>query len=326
MGGNLFKLGRLPRAEYRALEEELRGYLDERLGDLYRIPRYYSEKPDFGDVDIIVSGAAVETSWPDLREQIRQDLGIEQWTSNKSVFSTVYRNFQVDFFLRPEKYFIATYNFLCFNDLGNILGRIFHRMNLKYGEQGLQYVYRRAEGNYRNDLDVSLDIDRILTFIELDSSDWHRGFDTLEQMYQWAMTSPYFSTAPYTDPGSRTRSRTRQRTTMKRLVEWIEKNNIEQNCTYKETYLPEVYAAFPEADLESALALEEARAARVKVIRGKFNGRLVSALFPDLQGQRLGEFIRTLKETEEDFEEWIYTQPSSAIEARIRTHYETWDR
>lgn len=37
MGGNLFKLGRLPRAEYLALEADLRVTLDRKLGRHYRI-------------------------------------------------------------------------------------------------------------------------------------------------------------------------------------------------------------------------------------------------------------------------------------------------
>ncbi|MEL6345563.1 MAG: hypothetical protein AAFV53_20810 [Myxococcota bacterium] len=321
MGGNLFQLGRLPRAEYLVLEAELRAYLDQRFGELYRIPRYYNTKPDFGDVDIILSDAAIETDWPTLRDGIRADLGIEQWTSNKSVFSTVYRNFQVDFFVRPSRYFVSTYTFLCFNDLGNILGRIFHRMSLKYGEQGLQYVYRRADGNYRRDLDISGDLDRILRFIVLDPSPWHNGFETLEEMYRWVQTSPYFSVAPYTDPGRRTRQRSRQRPTMRRLLEWIEANDIAQVCDYRDSYLPSVMAAFPEANLTAAIAAEDRLADRVAVVRGRFNGQIVQALIPDLHGQRLGGFIRSLRNTEADFEAWVYAHSPEAVQARILSHW-----
>ena len=31
-----------------------RHYLDERLPGQYRIPRYYGDKPDFGDMDVLV--------------------------------------------------------------------------------------------------------------------------------------------------------------------------------------------------------------------------------------------------------------------------------
>ena len=108
MGGNLFKLGRLPKAEYLEVENDLREYLDQKLGDLYRIPRYYRHKSDFGDVDIIVSAAAIQSTWQDLRMELIRDLGIQQHKSLGSVFSTVYQNFQVDFFYREHRYFDST--------------------------------------------------------------------------------------------------------------------------------------------------------------------------------------------------------------------------
>ena len=87
MGGNLFGLGRLPRAEYLALEGRLRTYLDAKLGEHYRIPRYYGSKPDFGDVDIVVSEAAIKTTWHDLRDEILADLSITRSQSTGAVFS-----------------------------------------------------------------------------------------------------------------------------------------------------------------------------------------------------------------------------------------------
>ena len=53
MGGNLFKLGRKPRAEYLEIEAEVRSFLDDLIGEEgYRIPRYYGDKPEFGDLDV----------------------------------------------------------------------------------------------------------------------------------------------------------------------------------------------------------------------------------------------------------------------------------
>jgi hypothetical protein len=63
MGGNLFKLGRKPKLEYLEIETEIRSYLDQKIGDTYRIPRFYGDKPDFGDMDILVSDAVANESW-----------------------------------------------------------------------------------------------------------------------------------------------------------------------------------------------------------------------------------------------------------------------
>jgi len=183
-------------------------------------------------------------------------------------------------------------------------------------------VYRRPAGNYRNVLGIGRDIDRILTFIELDPANWHAGFRTLEEMYAWVLTSPYFSGEPYLEQGSRTRSRTRKRTTMKRFVEWLDEQQTHRTVEYQASgYLPEVFAAFPDARLKAAIEEEDSKAARSLIVKEKFNGTLVSTLIPSLQGKSLGEFIRTLRKTEVDFEAWVIATPREAIHKRVLDYY-----
>lgn len=74
MGGNLLRLGRISKGEYIRIETELRDYLERTFGERYRIPRYYRGKPDFGDMDIILSDAAVESDWHALQQSILHDL------------------------------------------------------------------------------------------------------------------------------------------------------------------------------------------------------------------------------------------------------------
>src|SRR5690606_24043094 len=167
MGGNLFKLGRLPRSEYRVIEDVVREYLDGLLGDGYRIPRYYASKPDFGDLDVVVSSAAIEAigGWDRFREAIASGLGVTQSKSVGHVYSTVVRDFQVDYFIRAPELLEPTYHYLSFNDLGNLIGKIFRRLGLKYGEDGLSYVFRReSQPSYKHELLVSRDWPRILGF------------------------------------------------------------------------------------------------------------------------------------------------------------------
>ncbi|WP_437585861.1 hypothetical protein [Sorangium sp. So ce1000] len=134
MGGKLFNLPRMPRGEYLAIEAEVRRYLDVKLPGQHRIPRYYGDKPDFGDMDVIV---ASRPDWGEVRAEIARDLGVTQTKAVGHVFSTVYRGLQTDFFPVPERYIESAYSFMCFNDVGNFIGRICRRFNLKYGERGL---------------------------------------------------------------------------------------------------------------------------------------------------------------------------------------------
>ncbi|HVH97926.1 MAG TPA: hypothetical protein VM869_04425 [Enhygromyxa sp.] len=297
MGGNLFKLGRRPRAEYLVIEGEVRACLDGLLGDGYRIPRYYASKPDFGDLDVVVSTAAIEAlgGWERFCEAIATGLGVEQSKSVGHVYSTVVSNFQVDYFVRSPELLEATYNYLSFNDLGNLIGKIFRRLGLKYGEEGLHYVFRReTQPSYKRDLLISRDWPRILAFLELDVAAWQAGFDRLEDMFAWVVASPYFSVAPYEDQDRTTERRARSRPTMARFIAWLEAEAIRKTCDYlhgPDAYVYRIDAAFPEAELTQALAQERAREGEATALRSKFGGALVREWI-GLDGPQLGAFLR----------------------------------
>ncbi len=323
MGGNLFKLGRLPKDEYLKVEAAIKPYLDRKLGRFYRIPRYYFSKPDFGDLDIIVSSEALTDGWETLKAAIIQDLGLQEYKSVGHVFSTNFMNFQVDYFVVDKRHFESTYNFMCFNDLGNILGKMFRRFNLKYGEEGLQYVFRRDDGHYKVDLMVSQDMARILSFLQLDHATWLRGFESLETMFAWAIQSPYFSVRPFLEPSKTTENRIETRTTIQKFVNWIQTNQITKTYNYlenREEYLPMIEAHFPESRLQEQIALERIREAEVKAMAAKFNGNLVMQL-TGLQGKELGQFIVNFKSQFTDFEHFLQTSETELIQQRIRAFW-----
>ena len=325
MGGNLFKLGRLPRDRYLELEAEVRAYLDRTVGaDLYRIPRYYGDKANFGDMDVVLSGA-IPGSWDEIRATIVKDLGVERHKLLGPVFSTVYRDFQVDYFERPAELFECTYNFLCFNDLGNLLGKMFRRFNLKYGEDGLFWVFRRDNGSYRHDILLSRDHRRIFAFLELDAGPWERGFDDLESMFEWVVSSPYFSVEPYFRRAPTTEKRAKQRRTFREFLRFLEDRGIERAYAYEEDrdrYIPRVAEHFPEANLEAAVARERVAEDRTRVLHSKFNGRIVMELLPHLRGKELGEFIRRFRDHHTDgdshVDDLIYHAEPDEVRQMIR--------
>jgi hypothetical protein len=300
MGGNLFKLGRRPRAEYLLIETAVRQYLDELLGDGYRIPRYYASKPDFGDLDVVVSRGAIEAigGWEQFCKSVATGLGVTQSKSVGHVYSTVVQDFQVDYFVRAPELLDATYHYLSFNDLGNLIGKIYRRLGLKYGEEGLSYVFRReAQPSYKRELLVSREWPRILGFLELDVPAWQAGFDRLEEMFTWVVASPYFSVAPYEKQEEQDRTmrrRAKGRPTMAKFIAWLETADIDKRCTYlqgRDAYVESIAAAFPEAELPQALAQERMREQEATVLRSKFDGELVRE-WTKLEGKQLGSFLR----------------------------------
>jgi hypothetical protein len=316
MGGNLYNLPRKPRTQYLEIEREVREYLNHKLEGQFRIPRFYANKPDFGDLDVLVQS---QPDWDKVRLEIVADLGITQTKAVGHVFSTVYRDLQTDFFTVPAQYLESTYNFMSFNDLGNFLGRICRRFNLKYGEQGLSYVYRRNDERYKKDLEITQDFARICQFLELDFPAWQNGFASLETVFQWVIASPYFSVAPYLQLEGSLEKRSRDRTTVQKFIEYLQTNTIQNRPEFLERhqYLPLICAAFPEANLESRIEHEQQLEARAVQFAEKFNGQLVMRLRPELQDRALGEFIQSFRASVTDFETFVLESDPTEIERRI---------
>lgn len=318
MGGKLFNLPRMPRAEYVQREAAIRAYLDGKLGGAYRIPRYYGDKPDFGDMDIIVP---TRPDWDRVRMEIAADLGVAQTIYAGRVFSIAFEGLQTDFFAVPARFVESTYHYMSFNDLGNLLGRICRRFNLKYGEEGLYYIYRReGDGHYKAELPVTQDFARICAFLGLDYAAWDAGFDTLTSVYEWVIASPYFSVAPYLDDlGGTMERRLGKRPGIASFIAFLEERGIAARPGFAErtSYLPQIVAAFPEAGLAEQVAVERAREERANAVAARFSGKLVMRLRPELTGKALSEFIIAFKRSVPDFENDLLASTPEEIEQRI---------
>jgi hypothetical protein len=320
VGGRLFHLPRMPRHEYVVRERAVRAYLDRKLGGDYRIPRYYGDKIDFGDMDVIVPA---RPDWDVVRAEIAADLGVTATKAVGRVFSMAYDGLQTDLFAVPAMYVDSTYNFMSFNDLGNLLGRMCRRFNLKYGEEGLAYVFRRGrDGSYTVDLPVTRDFARVCAFLGLDHAVWVAGFPTLVSLYDWVITSPYFSVAPYLDaPTGPIAKRSRDRPTIARFVDYLRTRGISARPSFeeREDYIDLIATAFPDARLREQLARQHDRTARARAIAAKFDGELVRRLRPELEGAALGAFIVAFKRSiPGDFDEFVLAASPDEIERRIR--------
>lgn len=332
MGGNLFKLGRIPAETYRDIEQEVAQYLDQKIGKAnFRIPRYYADKADFGDLDVLIAvdrlSSNQQLSWQDFRQELIHDLGITQFKVGGGLLSTVYRQFQVDFFARPDATFESTYHYMSFNDLGNLIGKIFKRFNLKYGEDGLSYVFRRKDSSYRKDLLVSNDFIRIFEFLQLDTEQWKQGFASKNEMFDWVVKSPYFSVTPYLKKDKRLQERARQRPTIEAFFKYLEEHQITQTYAYledREAYLSMIADHFNRPDLLTQIAHEKEMETQATVIRKKYNGKLIMDLFPALQGKALGQFMQQFQESLDDFQRKLYEWDALEIQRKLHAFHVKW--
>ena len=141
MGGNALKevrTQRLNKEDFEKCEREVILFLKEFFPDALvdSIPSY-SEKKDFGDLDVMISEEGLEAGGgiPRLIEGAKERFFSRQEKSNGHVLSFEYRSsekdergFQVDIIQMPEVTFDFAKNYFSFNDLGNLIGRTAHKM------------------------------------------------------------------------------------------------------------------------------------------------------------------------------------------------------
>jgi hypothetical protein len=153
----------------------------------------YRNKETFGDLDIIWCGDHIAT------EDMCKALKAIDFVKNGPVTSFALRLnedeiFQVDLIYVDCKHLESSASYFAFNDLGNLLGRIFHRAGFKLGHKGMLYVVRE-EGNSSHalkEVEVTRSWKEALEFAGYDFNRWLEGFDELEDVFQFVASSPYF--------------------------------------------------------------------------------------------------------------------------------------
>lgn len=255
---------------------------------------YYREKSTFGDLDYFVSYSSKN------REKIEENFKPTKIHSNTGVYSFDYKNFQIDIIQKPEEQLDIACNYFSYNDLGNLQGRAYHKMGLKYGSQGLIFPIRQRlfadceEGSDHiiKELVLSLNPREIFEFMDYDYDRFLEGFNTLEDIFKYTCSTKYFSAEnfQFENLNHTNRTRNRKRPTFCAFVEWINchpEYDKGFNFGRKRDWIPHIHKSFP--------ILEEIEAAREKwekgrMLNAKFNGNLVIA-WVGVQGKELGEIL-----------------------------------
>ena len=297
MGGNLFKAGRISKEKYFDILYALQPILDKHFGYRYRIPQAYRNKADYGDVDILVDAAVILNN-PTWKEDIAHDLNVTQVKNVRNVYSMLYQNFQVDIFLVKTKELDSCFNFMSYNILGNLLGRIYHKFNLRYGEGGLFYVLRGFNNHISKEVIVSGDMRTILAFVGLSYDRWQAGFDNVEEVFEYVIQSKYFCSNSYDLKYFNVQKRATERPDFNKFLDYINDNNIVKNYPFdknKEVYLPMIDDFF-HTNLQEKYDEHVKRQEKLKIISEKFNGKVIMDLIPNIDGKELGAFIKDYKD------------------------------
>ena len=322
MGGNALKFNtvRLHQNEFIHFEK----FIVERLTPHFNQVNptlYFQDKKTFGDLDVIVTGQQGKQSTTELINSLFRPNEIFK---NGNVYSFDVSNFQVDLiFFGKEVYETAKF-YYSYNDLNNLVGKLYHHFNLKFGHKGLAFKMFADDLHYQKEITLSRNPKQIYELIDLDYSKYEQGFNSLIEIFEFIISSKYFDPALFSlkNLKHKDRTRDRKRKTYSAFLSYIEeKLNVELlKVDYKHKIdLDETYSFidtnFPEVDIYSHIEKLERVNDERKLIAKKFNGNIVREL-TGREGKEIGDLIKALK-SEKDFKKFVLNASQSHINQAI---------
>lgn len=261
----------------------------------------YRAKESFGDLDILLGCDNLPSDWV---EQIVAEFKPKEWVKNSNVLSFEYKEFQVDVITCPMKEFETSKNYFAYNDLGNLLGRLAHSMNLKLGHDGLSYNWRVESYQFKNEI-ISTDWEEICNVLGVSYERYCQGFDELEDIFKFVVASPFFNKDIYLlhNRNNYARTRDKKRKTYTEFLKWIESYEETEdqilnarepvNSPGKDRYLPYLFENIK--GFKETYNRVQAEWAEAVEYKKRYNGDIVREL-TGLNDKELGLFMRWMKE------------------------------
>lgn len=305
MGGNALKntfTRRYLADEYhdltRVLVEKLRTDFPNRRINV--LPAYRT-KESFGDMDILFESDALLVN---MRDYIEQTFSPSELVKNGNGYSFDVSELQIDLILMGSANYQTSLDYYSWNDLGNFLGRVAHKLGFKFGHEGLVMIYNDDTHEYAQHV-VSKDTAMILRFLGYDPGTFRMGFDTLDDIYRFASSSSYFNVDIFAleNRNHTARVRDKKRATYNGFLEWMQSQTglpayphetmDERGLRVSKVYfLERAFEFFP--DFKAEHDRIHAEFAQWKAAKELFNGKLVGTI-TGLSGIDLGILMKTLK-------------------------------
>lgn len=315
MGGNALKncgTKRIPAAEYFPLCEKVKkDILKFAPNSSVEVIQAYRKKIDFGDMDVLVSTADRKGDFFDNLAKLWES---KEVVKNGDCCSMELDGFQIDVISTPLNHFNFSATYFAWNDLGNLMGRIAHKMGVKFGHDGLKYVIRDGDHSLQ-EIVLTLNVERAVKWMQFDYERWKEGFDTLEDIFEFVAANPLFNPDIYLldQVNHIARIRDRKRKTYMTFLDWCEeykKKNPDRKYYQfadKSSYLEKIRTDFPMASQQITAAHQAFAWTRYKA--EKFNGELVMGS-TGLEGKELGLFMQAWfahmgGKSSQKFENWV---------------------
>lgn len=302
MGGHAFphyNAIRLNKDDYEIFSQQILSKLHS-INDSFQIIPSYRLKESFGDIDIIfINNLKISIG------EFQDKLGAISTVCNGNIYSFAipissnHDIFQVDLIGVPINEYESSISYFSFNDLGNLIGKISRRMGFKLGHRGLTYMVRDEENSSHNlkEIVITSSWKEAIEFLGYDFNRWEKGFDSLEDIFQYAVSNPLANKIIFdlNETSHIARVRDRKRLTYQKFLLWINDpiNNVPENETIskkelRKIYIKKAFDTFPLFQEEYKRVQNELQIC--KLVKEKFNGDFIYE-WTGLKGKELGEFI-----------------------------------
>lgn len=322
-----FLADRIDKETYWKLVDKIRRN-SEKLGIKSSVVPAYYNKPDFGDIDIVVCND-VHDAVSSIIESLKPDLVSDLVVKNGNVTSIGVRVgtkiHQIDLISASAEEYEFSLRYYSFNDLGNLIGRIAHKMGLKFGHDGLWLPLRDGDNLFANIL-LTQDFDKALQFLDYSPIIFRAGFSTLEEIFDYVVTNGRFNKEIYLLDNRNTiaRTRERKRKTYMAFLEWVESKRGLSEFNWpkdKSVWLTRIFMHFPHASSEYYNAVWNLQ--ETKRAKELFNGNIVMDL-TGLTGKALGKFMQYLKDQPKFSRTSILGRPKEETEDFIKKEWEMY--
>jgi hypothetical protein len=300
MGGQALKncvTRRYDAEEYYALEKEVLKRLKSLFPESQPLAiKAYSAKESFGDMDVLIDSELLPSSWV---KDVCECFSPKEFIKNGNVLSFEFRECQVDLIVTDPSEMHSSYNYFAYNDLGNLIGRVAHSMGLKLGHDGLTYKFYAQERHVFREIKLLDDWEQILPVLGYSWERYQQGFDTLEDIFEFVVSSPFFNKSIYAleNRNHAARTRDQKRKTYMEFLKWIEsydETNTQNALKFrsKENWLGYLFDIVP--NFRQQYELTQYEYDDSVEFKSRFNGTLVTQ-WTGIEKQELGSFMKWFK-------------------------------
>jgi hypothetical protein len=299
--------------------------------------RAYRTKVDYGDLDILLPQEFVDQVGHEALVKRLQDVlgGNMPFTEdypNAPVFHTAIALedggcLQVDLMPIPSENYEFAQSYYAWNDLSKTFTILARQMNgLRLGNDGLARSIKH-NGRVLGSVVFTQNFDDALEFLGYDVARYHQGFDTLNDMFEFAASNPRFNTSMYQleNRNNRGRSQDKKRVTYMAFLDWMKNRKLTEYdwSEDKTDWFEKALAHFPGAR-EQYQALFD-RQATAQSLKQRYNGHKVSAI-TGLELEKLGLFMEAFKKHvgENGFATWLSSSSDAEIEGSLRAFHRKW--